>query len=157
MVFILDPELLYQMSQLSVHSVSEIEKGVSFSKKVVEHNDWNCVERDSISDQVIQIKTKLLSLKEQLELFAAHLSSASQAFSDMKHNWLSSMGAVDVAISSQMSVTALGENNTDASTMGNIIKSVQPSSMETLAQYESSSILEPLKICDFSDFSFGKS
>ena len=157
MVFTLDPELLYRMAQLSAFTVSEIEKGVSFSKSVVEHNDWNCIERDSISEQVIQIKTKMLVLKEQLELFASHLSSASQTFSDMKNGWLSSMGEVDVAISSQMAINNVGGSNDVATTtMGSILKSLQPNDLEPIAQFESSSILEPLKVCEFSSFNFEK-
>lgn len=156
MIISIDPEILSRMSQLAAQAVGDIEKSVSTSKKIIEHSDWNCQERDTITEATGSIKNRLVRLEEHLQSFSSRLETISQNFVEMKNGWQSSMANVDSAVSSQISMPIETQTGSNCLLLSDTVKSFTEVNMgDSLSCYEASSITDPIKICEFPNLRLG--
>ncbi len=59
---------------------TEIDACVSTLLPVVEHNDWNCKERDGINDGITAVKNKVRQLQENVTVFADMVKKTAAMF-----------------------------------------------------------------------------
>ncbi len=157
MVFMIDPELLIKMSEISRGTVGTISSGVSLTNRLVEHNDWNCKERYTIQEHIRQIKTRMRGLEEQITSFSDNLTKASNQYVELEKKWILSMGSVDSAIGNHAAIPTSFPVVNSSSVISNVFKeSFSADAPYPLTGYAISRFSQPISVCSFEDMNFFK-
>lgn len=152
MIISIDTELLNQIASLALAANTEIEDGSARLKMVVEHNDWNCKERDQINENILGIKTAQSKLTELIVEYSNAMNRIASTFSDAENSLPNEFQHIDVMIGSALSLTGSSSGGGEVTTAA--ISSIADSTVinSNVQSYEMANLNNEISICDFESF-----
>lgn len=152
MIISVDTEELSRMASMALNANSEIENSASRLSLVVEHNDWNCKERDRINENITTIKSSHQKLTEDMAEFSAALNKIAAVFSEAEQSLPNEFQHIDTMIGSALSLTgsAVSSGAVTAASVNSLAESTVINS--SLQSYEFSNLNNGINICSFDSF-----
>lgn len=115
MIVSLNTQTLNELSQESISVSTEISAAFDCLSPIVEHNDWNCSERDLINEMINTIKLFSKELKESAESFSSSLQQTASSFDDLEKKTPSSMQSTHAIFAEKLSIKTPTSNNENTS------------------------------------------
>lgn len=152
MIISIDTELLNQMAALALSANAEIEEGSTRLNMVVEHNDWNCKERDQINDNIMHIKSAQAKLSQSITDYSNAMNRIAATFSEAENALPNEFQHIDVMIGSALSLT--GSSNGGGAITSAAVSSIADSTVinSNVQSYEMANLNNEISICDFESF-----
>ena len=152
MIISIDTEILNQIAALTIEANTEIEDGSSRLNKVVEHDDWNCKERDQINDNILYIKSAQAKLSQSIIEYSNAMNRIAVAFSEAENALPNEFQHIDVMIGSALSLT--GSSNGGGTITSAAVSSIADSTVinSNVQSYEMANLNNEISICDFESF-----
>ena len=156
MIISIDTEALRQMAELAANCNLIIEESVKRMNMVIEHDDWNCKERDKINECIIQNKSKQKMIAERMVEFSSYMSNTSGIFSDTEEAIPHNFQHIDTMIASALALQ--GGNNVVSLTsdVKTVCDSVRNDAVlnDSIQSYSLDNLSNNINICEFSSFDF---
>ena len=152
MIISVDTELMNAMAAAVNSADLELESCGAVLARVVEHDDWNCPERDAINEAIRTLKQRMKTLMEGMEQFAHGVRQIAQQFNAIEQEIPAGFQSLDIMLGRLSAVTAgTAASNTVASGVtGSISAAVHPAAK--LESYAAGNLNEDIRVCRFSDF-----
>ena len=104
MIVSIDTQTVSEISQDSINVSAEVTAAFECLAPVVEHNDWNCRERDTINEMITTIKQFSQELKENAETFSSSLQQTASSFNELENKTPVAMQGFHAAIADNLSI-----------------------------------------------------
>lgn len=83
MLISIDTEKIRTATALIQNANTEIDACSSVLARIVEHDDWNCKERDVINESIAEVKKYAGELRETMDTFSALMTRAAGSFDQL--------------------------------------------------------------------------
>lgn len=153
MIISIDTETLNQMVVLALNANNEIENSALKLSMVVEHDDWNCKERDQINEYILNIKSKQKKLTETIADFSTALNKIAAVFGEAEQSLPNEFQHIDTMIASALSLsgTAASTGAVTAASVNSLLDSTVINN--SVQSYEFANLNNAINICSFESFS----
>lgn len=158
MIISVDTEKMNTMASLAQSVNSEIDACVTSLIPVVEHNDWNCKERDLINEGIISVKKNAGVLRETIDSFSSLMKQVAVLFDEFeaslpnKYQHIDSLLGTTFSIPCEESSVVTGAVTTDVTTA--MAEGVRVTG--GLENNALGNLTKPIQMCNFEDLDFGK-
>lgn len=158
MIISIDTEKMNEMAMLAQSVNSELDMCSSFLHSIVEHNDWNCKERDIINDGILSVKKNAATLKETLDDFSLVLKRVAGLFDTFEasipnqYQYIDSLLGTSYAVACEKTSMLTGDIASDITTeMAQTVRVSGGLENNVLGNLD-----KPIQMCNFEDLDFGK-
>lgn len=161
MIISIDTEKINTIASLAQNINLEIDETVSALLPVVEHNDWNCVERDAINESILEVKKNVCCLQEYIESLASAMKQVASLFDAFEASVPSKYQYIDSLLGSVFSVPCyLQSTNVVPGGVTADITDAMAKGVRVNGGLENNALgnlTNPLQVCNFADVDFSKS
>lgn len=157
MIISVDTEIMRLMANLSRDIDTELDGATSHLTTVVDHNDWNCKERDVINETVNNVKKRNQRLKEDFEHFDSVIQQIANQFDEAEAAIPQKYQALDVLTGSILSSSSYGGSvsNSAGQSSAAMANTIQNEVLQSgLENYEIGNLTDGIQVCDFSNVDF---
>lgn len=153
---IIDTSLMQQMANIALRAATSMEEAMKSAEAVTEHNDWNCVERDFINENILKIKKNNHKINENMALFSSKINELAEKFNDFDHSLMAKFSNFDSSIGNMMRIedakkifrkTGYIPENFNSK----YLQVVGGDGSQNWRNFNFSSIDKPISVVDFSD------
>lgn len=150
----IDTEEMKEIARLATLIDDEAGMCVTCMKPVMEHNDWNCKERDRVNDKLDSLKKGDSQLAELSREFHKHILAFTSRFEAFEQSIPSEFAFLDQLIGAASSVVNCGVvSNATAIAVGGLKPFLDEMyNNGSVENYVVTAMPEPLNICRFEDF-----
>lgn len=154
MVIQIDTELMRNMAALAMRATEAIDNSATHTYKVMQHDDWNCAERDYINEFIELNRNYQKRISEKIEFFSQSVNKVAQAFADAEISIPGMFGDVDAAVGAAAAIETerLDSGTSTNSLCGALAAEIQPTN--SFEGYALSSVSNSLQVCNFDDIKF---
>lgn len=152
----IDSDVLRVLVSKANATVSEISAGIEKLNMVAIHNDWNCVERDSINNQIVSAKKSINSLSINTQTYLDLIRQAATKFDEVDSDATKVFQRVQDSLSDFFSIKSpvvqLNSGVSSTQLSDTIYNSKQ------IHDFQTANIIKnfdaPIKVCYYSDLDF---
>ena len=151
MIISIDTDLMHSMSGYADCVNEEIDTCMTYLSKVVEHNDWNCKERDAINDSITEVKMESRRLKEKVEEFANIIRQIADRFNMFENSAITQTQNLEVLLGSSLAVTT-GESPAAKGQLSAIAGSMSDkvTATDRMSNYTIANLTGDVQVCEYS-------
>lgn len=158
MIISIDTEKMNTMASLAQNVSVEIESCVASLMPVVEHNDWNCKERDVINEGIVSTKKNAVILQETLDSFSSLMKQVASLFDAFEASLPNKYQHIDSLLGSTFAIPCAESTVVTGSTTTEVTSQIAEG-MRVSGGLENNSLgnlTKPIQLCNFEDLDFGK-
>lgn len=158
MIISIDTEKMNTMASLAQNVRAEIDDCVTSLIPVVEHNDWNCKERDLINDGIIGVKKNAVILQEALDSFSSLMKQVASLFDAFEASLPNKYQQIDAFLGSTFAIPCVESTVATGSTTTEVTSAIAEG-MRTSGGLENNALgnlTNPIQVCNFDDLDYGK-
>lgn len=158
MIISIDIDEMQEISNTLQLAKEKIDESANIVSRIVEHNNWNCRERDTINQRIYSIKSQQKNMQEKFGTFAEKIKISAAQFSEIDTKTLTAFRDLDALFSQILSVsTATASNNNRTTQFGETISNIKKINVnDGFSSYAIGGICDPIRVCKFSSILFGK-
>lgn len=146
-----DTSIMHQMASRSLRAKELLEEAIRSAKAVASHNDWNCLERDSIDDGILQVQKNNELMGENMEAFAKRLNEIAEQFDQFEREIVSKFAVVDSMVGDLYRVKTHGSANISFPVAQSLPRNIQTESYWD--RYHSANLFRPVTVVPFQETS----
>lgn len=144
-----DIDTLRQIAISTLHAKSSIEDAIKASNFVLQHNEWNCKERDLIDENIIAIQKSNLAINESMILFSKKVNEIAEKFNEFDDMIMSQFSEFDASIGSLCEIEPASITRVQSSVAQECTAKIETNSY--WERYHSTNIMQPISIVSFKD------
>lgn len=158
MIISVDIDEMAEISNTLQFAKEKIDESANIVSHIVEHNNWNCRERDTINQKIYSIKSQQKNMQEKFEIFAEKIKISATQFSEIDSKTLTAFRNLDALFSQILSIPAVStSNDTRAVIIGETINNIKNINVnDGFSSYAIGGICDPIRVCKFSSILFAK-
>lgn len=154
----IDSDVLRGLAAKANATVSEISAGIDKLNMVTTHNDWNCVERDSINELITYAKKKTNTLSINTQTFLDLVRQSANRFDEVDSNTTKAFQSVQDLLGDFFSIKSpivdLGSGEVSTRINDTIYASTQVHDFQTANVINNMNA--PIKVCYYADLDFSQ-
>ena len=154
----IDSDVLRGLTSTANATVSEISAGVEKLNMVTTHDDWNCVERDYINEQITSAKKRINNLSINTQTYLDLIRQSANKFDEVDSNTTKAFQRVQDSLSDFFAIKSpvvhLSSGASSAQFRDALYDSTQVHDFQTANIVKN--IDSPIKVCYFSDLDFSR-
>lgn len=153
MIISINTDTINQMAAAVNSANQELENCAAVLSTVMEHNDWNCLERDAINESIRTLKAKAAKLEEDMGRFAGAMRQAAQDFNDLEQSLPAQFQHMDTVLAQLNGIPSGGTAGVNSVTAGVAqTAAAEVTTVSRLESYSVGSLSEDIQVCRFADF-----
>ncbi len=155
MIISIDIEDMQEIANMLELAREKINDSVCAVSSIVEHNNWNCKERDMINDKILTVKNEQRTTQEKFDVFADKIRISAMQFSEIDAKTLTAFRDLDSVFSRLLSVPTASASGTSCAQLDQTVKSVKAITVsDGLSSYSLGGIDAPIRMCEFDNIKF---
>ncbi len=147
----IDTSIMQQMASTSLRAKDSLEESIKAAKSIVSHNDWNCIERDSIDDGILQLQKSNDLMCEHMETFSKLLNTIADQINQFDREFESGFAAFDSLVGDLYSKKYQGAVVGSFPVSQSIPREIDTDSY--WERYHSVNLFQPVSVVSFPDAS----
>ena len=158
MIISVDTEKMNTMATMAQNINTNIDDAVVALVPVVEHNDWNCKERDQINEGIVAVKNYVRGLQETIDAFSSQVRQIAMLFDAFEAGIPNKYQHLDALLGSAFSVECpVQSNNVTPGGVTSEVVDAMSSGIRVDGGLENNALgnlSNPIQLCNFSDVDF---
>ena len=157
MIIAVDTEKMNAIANLAQSIYTEMDACAASMMPVVEHNDWNCKERDLINESIVNVKKNTALLQESLEQFSSMMRQVASMFDAFEASLPNKYQQIDAFLGNAFAIDCVQTTVATGSTTTEVSSAIA-AGMRTSGGLENNALgnlTNPIQVCNFEDLDFG--
>lgn len=145
----IDTSVMRQIALLAIDVSEKITSASASANAITQHNDWNCRERDFISDSVAELKKMNNGICESAECFSKNINDLADKYDELDISLLRLFDSFDLSVGSAMAIRC-DEVDARPSVLTAYVQD-KLGAITGLQEKELANLGNPISVCNFTE------